>query len=303
MNEQNNYGVFVHGLHKSASMFLYKVFRDIAEEADINYFSANNKIKENNKPKPNQYDLKQDISSSFCYCPVRHFSQSPEEMPPQKSEWGDPSCVVSDNFPNISEIYRIYQIRDPRDILVSEYFSFGFIHFGLKKTNPRKEKIQNMTIDEYCLKSADKLLIKYKNIFEVIKANNPNHVVVKYETMVLNYRDWLSQVIKPFKFELPLEEVLEKYYQKYKQEFDTEGFEESMKHKRKMIPGDHKEKLQASTIESLNQIFSEILNRFYSLRIEKVNSQGHFILDSGNEFTYFQASGDKLTKANKDVVS
>ncbi|MEO1669163.1 MAG: sulfotransferase domain-containing protein [Cyanobacteria bacterium J06631_2] len=266
MSAVNSYGVFVHGLHKSASMFLYKIFRDLAEEAGIDYYSSNYKLAGTNKLQPNQKDLRRVTKSSFCYCPVRHFARSPEAMPPQKPEWGDRPFIVYDDFPNIDRIYRIYQIRDPRDILVSEYFSFGFIHFGRKQTSARKQQIQNMTIDEYCLEYADKLLDRYQSILPIAAGNSPDRLIVKYETMVLDYKSWLSQVMKPFQFELPETEVLEKYYQKYKHEFNTEGFEESMKHKRKMIPGDHKEKLQESTIKTLNDKFSAILDRFYALK-------------------------------------
>lgn len=264
MNEHNSYGIFVHGLHKSASMFLYKIFKDLAEEAGIDYYSANYKPEGSNKPEPNQRELKRVTRNSFCYCPVRHFARTPEDIPTQKKEWGDRPFIVSDDFPNVSQIYRIFQIRDPKDILVSQYFSFGFIHFGRNETNAKKAKLQNMTIDEYCLEYADELLSKYQNIFSIIQDNNPNYSIVKYETMVLNYRYWLSQIIQPFKFELSTEEVLEKYYRKYKQEFNTEEFEESMKHKRKMIPGDHKEKLQNTTIKLLDIRFADIVKSFYN---------------------------------------
>ena len=136
-----------------------------------------------------------------------------------------------------------------------------------------KQKIQKMTIDEYVIEYADQLLNKYKNIISIVEANNPNYLIVKYETMVLDYRDWLSQVVKVFQFELPEKEVVEKYYQKYKKSFDTEDFEESLKHKRKMIPGDHMEKLQPSTIGLLNIKFSTILDRFYGLNVELVSSK------------------------------
>ena len=83
MSNNDNYGIFVHGLHKSASMFLFKVFQDLANEAGIEYYSANK------QPKPNQKELKRVTKLSFCYCPVRHFALSTEEIPPQNSKWGD----------------------------------------------------------------------------------------------------------------------------------------------------------------------------------------------------------------------
>jgi hypothetical protein len=239
-------------------MFLFKIFRDLADEAQINYYSANN------QPEPNQNELKQDTNSSFCYCPVRHFAKIASEIPSQAEKSTDPGFIVRDDFPNLDNIYRIYQLRDPRDILVSQYFSFGFIHSGKKNLTPMKLKIQKMTIDEYCLEYADELYNRYLNILAIIDRQNPNYLIVHYETMVLNFKDWLAQIIVPFEFDKPKELVLETYYQKYCQEFDTEGFEESMKHKRKMIPGDHREKLTTATIEALNVKFADILQACYT---------------------------------------
>jgi hypothetical protein len=257
MNDRK-YGIFVHGLHKSASMFLFKVFQDLANEAQIEHYSANN------KPEPNQQELNFDTNSSFCYCPVRHFAISPSEISSKTEKWSDLDFIVRDDFPNLDNIYRIYQLRDPRDILVSQYFSFGFIHSGKKNLTPMKLKIQKMTIDEYCLEYADELYDRYCNILKIIDRQNPNYLIVHYETMVLNFREWLAQVIEPFEFNKPKELVLEIYYQKHCQEFETEGFQESMKHKRKMIPGDHSEKLTSVTIETLNNKFADILHAAYT---------------------------------------
>ena len=258
MSQRDSYGVFVHGLHKSASMFLFKIFKDLAEEAEIEFYSANNKPF-------NQLKLQQDTEISFCYCPVRHFATVPDEITRQSSNNVDPSFIIKDDFPNLAKISRIYQIRDPRDILVSQYFSFGFIHGGKKNITPEKLRIQQMTIDEYCLDASEELLYRYKNILKIIELNNPNYMVVKYETMVLDYRTWLSEVISCFKFKSSQDQVLEKYHQKYRYEFELENFEESLKHKRKMAPGDHLEKLKDSTIEHLNSNFYDIIARFYTV--------------------------------------
>ncbi len=249
------YGIFVHALHKSATMFLYKLFKDLSKEAGILYYSLNNKP-------VNHDDLKEDIDESFCYCPVRHFADSPESVPKHLVD-KIPDFFLEDNFVNVSKIHRIYQIRDPRDILVSEYFSYGFIHDGKMANSPKRKRIQQITIDEYCLKNANDLYSRYQRIFNIAKKNNPNNLLIKYESMVLDYKNWLSEIIALLPFQ-DKPEIIEKFYNKYREEFDTEGFEETMQHKRKMIPGDYQEKLKGSTIKELNSKFSDIIEAFYS---------------------------------------
>ncbi|MGB3534812.1 MAG: sulfotransferase domain-containing protein [Microcoleaceae cyanobacterium] len=251
------YGIFVHALHKSATMFLYKLFKDLSEELSLSYYSLNN------KPVHNHNDLKEDIDQSFCYCPVRHFADSSDTIPSQFADITPVFFVQDNTFINIPNIYRIYQIRDPRDILVSQYFSFGFIHGGLKTVTKSKLKIQNMTVDEYCLDQADSLAKKYDNILNIYRKNNPKYLIVQYESMVLDYKKWLSEIISLLPFQDKADNI-EKYYNKYREEFEAEGFEESMQHKRKMIPGDYKEKLEEPTIIELNSKFSDILDSFYS---------------------------------------
>lgn len=262
---ENVFGFFVYSLPKSATVFLYQLFKDFSIEKNMLYFSIHNQPDVNNNLyKHNQ--LNSDIKESFCLCPQRNFL-----------------IHKDDEFAHISELRHIIQVRDPRDILVSQYFSEGWTHNTKSWNQKRREErknIQNMSIDDYCISRAtDKgliigrvkvdpslafsLLERYKPAVQIKMLPMPNCTFVKYEDMVTNFRSWLSQVISPLQFSDP-ESLIEKYYQKYKHEFILD--KEQMSHKRKITPGDHKEKLQPQTIEKLNHIFSDVLENFDYLR-------------------------------------
>lgn len=242
-------GIFVHALHKSASMFLYKLFKDLSRERKIAYFSINDRHSE-----LIQFNSK--IKTGFCWCPERSFD------------------IVGQTYPNLSKIYRIFQLRDPRDILVSQYFSIGWIH-PTEEWSDRKKKIRDyvrsLTIDEYVLRAAEKETIgmagrplksMYEPILDITKSDRPEIIIVKYEEMISNYKNWLSKVIKPFNFFRTIEPlILQKYYLKYRQEF-VAPLQENLTHKRKITPGDYREKLKPKTIEQLNEIFKNILVKF-----------------------------------------
>ncbi len=61
-------------------------------------------------------------------------------------------------------------IRDPRDILVSSYYSFGFSHgfSSVQKIKDiQKERriiIQSKTIDEYALENSDRILTNFNTL-------------------------------------------------------------------------------------------------------------------------------------------
>ena len=237
-------GIVVHSLHKSASMFLYTLFKDVSKRQELPFFSVNN-------GPANRGDIDSDIQRSFCICPERKFN------------------FEEHNYPYIAEIIHIVQIRDPRDILVSEYYSNAWIHPDNAWSERRKELrkvIQTMSIDDYVLEGAEKLgtfgnlplVIRYQPILNLSLPSQHQLIIVRYEDMIKDFKTWLTKVMQPFE----LNDILvTEYYEKYQHEFQPK--EESLHHKRKMTPGDHREKLRPETIEKLNTIFQDILTQFY----------------------------------------
>ncbi len=241
----NTRGIIVHSLHKSASMFLYQLFKDLSERNRLSFFSVNNSP-------ANRENIDSNIKKSFCICPERKFN------------------FEEHNYPHISEIIHIVQIRDPRDILVSEYYSNAWIHPDTAWSERRKELrkvIQTMSIDDYVLEGAEKLgtfgnfplITRYQPILDLSLPHNHKLIIVRYEDMMRDFKHWLIKVMQPFEFQ---DILATEYYEKYKYEFQPK--EESFHHKRKMTPGDYKEKLKTETIEKLNIIFDDILTHFYS---------------------------------------
>jgi len=233
--------IFIHALHKSASMFLHRFFQNYAGQMGVRHYSPNAR-------KNRRLDCLNENETNFCCGPIRQFATFPQGVTDIKI----PNLPLNYTSP---ETYRIYQIRDPRDLLVSQYFSSAFIHkLGGKLDEKRRETLQQITVDEFCLKWSDWLINKYKHVFNI---DAPNHIIVKYEQMVLHYPKWLSEIASFLS--IPPQKT--KRLKNFEKEFKP--FEECMKHKRKMIPGDYKEKLKPETIKQLNSNFSQILEAFY----------------------------------------
>ena len=230
--------ISVHALNKTGSMFLYRLFQEIARMKNIKYFSDNNIPADSNKFN--------NCNKICCICPVRNF----------------PNNLEDDTF-------YIILLRNPLDILISEYYSWGWMHYlpkkGFKILNQQKRNhIRKLSINEYCKLYSDDLLKRYQPILEIDKNSN-NLCIVKYCDMVLDYKNWLNNVV--IYFDLSKLEI-DKLYNKFKNEFSNikeltpnqiinQGIR---RHKRKMYPGDYKNKLTVDTIEKLEIKFKTILN-------------------------------------------
>ena len=240
MSNSPQHGIVIRALHKCASMFLFKFFADVASDAGVPFYSINN-------TPPDEDSIDSTRNESFCVGPIRHFNQS-----------------YFTNFPGLDEVTQICQIRDPRDMVVSEYFSMGWIHSDQHwsaEQKKRRAEIQHMTIDEYVIHQPQIAKHSIEERFQPLlelDLNRRDIVVVHYETMVTQFHRWVHSAIRPFQFRWP-GWYAAKYAWKYRNEFKPAG---ENSHKRRITPGDHIDKLQPSTIQILNQRYAPILNRF-----------------------------------------
>lgn len=226
-------------LHKSGSMFLYKFFKVVARMTKTPYVSINNPTYQRNLLNGNHY----------IHCPLRYFPNSVD--------------------PN--QIY-IFQIRDPRDCLVSEYFSFGYTHhIGQHWSKEQQEIVRSYDINEYARKRmTEKITItipypdKIKNVIEFSKLDNV--IVVKYEEMVTDFPNWVRKVTKPFNLhENRIKQLITKFgpeFQNIKELTPDQIKRGAKRHTRKMYPGDYLDKLDPETIEYVNQMMADYLTHF-----------------------------------------
>lgn len=107
-------------------------------------------------------------------------------------------------IPYIQEIEKykiILMIRDPREIIVSAYYSFGFTHalpvVPAKREEYLREKkqIASMTLDEYVYTNIEhwkKILLSY---YETILKNSEQNLLLKYETLNDDFFAWLQSLV------------------------------------------------------------------------------------------------------------
>ncbi|MFC1845238.1 sulfotransferase domain-containing protein [Thermodesulfobacteriota bacterium] len=240
--KKRNKNILFFTVHKAASMFIYKICHDLSKESGLNYYSVNHN-------KYNRYyfdteendleDLTNWQNKTGCFAPLRYYFNIPQEL----------------------KAHIILHLRDPRDVLVSLYFSEAYSHNVLKGVfdlnQAERNEIIHMGIDQYVLKYADIFNKKYSEYQYLL--TKPDSIFVKYEDLVLNFPFWLQEVAKGFAIEN--QEFIDSMINKYKGEFEVKK-ENIHAHKRKIVPGDYKEKLTSETIGKLNTVFSENLKKY-----------------------------------------
>ncbi len=154
----------------------------------------------------------------------------------------------------------VFMIRDPRDVLVSQYYSFGFSH-GLSKSRPIRERqlelrseIQSMSLDEYAIKNAREVESNFRQL-KVLYRWAKRGVIIRYEDMINDWQRFSSGLTSNLALSA---ETLDEIYRRSRPR-DTEDLHA---HRRSGRTGTFEEKLEPSTVVEVNRVLQPVLSYF-----------------------------------------
>ena len=250
--------VIAYTTHKAGSMVLHRVLKDISELNRIRYYSPN----ESKTALPFDRIF---AGSDFiakkrgCFGPIRFFV---------------PTKALDDA--NI-----VLHLRDPRDVLVSMFYSYCYMHAGeIEAHTGYRKKVAEAGIDKFVLDMVGAGFDDYRGDYGIGSrykeyvgnvrdryerylvelCDRPNTIVLSYEEMVLAFPSWLGKLLVAFSLTNP-DETFAVVEARHANSVSAGEEEDIWAHKRKVTPGDHREKLQAGTIRRLDEIFAPILHR------------------------------------------
>ncbi|ASQ89737.1 hypothetical protein CHL67_01300 [Prosthecochloris sp. GSB1] len=152
----------------------------------------------------------------------------------------------------------VFLIRDPRDILVSSYYSFGFTHgesgvgeIGLHQ-RMRRERIAGRTVDDYVLDAAPVVRANFLKLGELNEACRRS-VVLRYEDMIFDWELFTRELTKYLDIG---PSVLRRIYAKSR----PRSKEDRSSHRRSGMPGGFRDTLRGRTVDQLNEILGEALD-------------------------------------------
>jgi hypothetical protein len=171
-----------------------------------------------------------------------------------------------EGIPHLEKYKIVLVARDPRDLLVSGYFSITYSHTVPSKTGDKYEefmkqrrKARELTVDEYVIAKSDAVRYAFQEYQRLLLEQYPNTYLTTYEQMVSDFAGWLDRLLRYCELD-----VSESLFESLVQENDnlTPKTENIHKHLRKGQAGDYREKLKAETVEYLDAKFARILARF-----------------------------------------
>ena len=164
------------------------------------------------------------------------------------------------DFPGRNQFKHIFFLRDPRDVLVSAYYSFGFIHElprnSTAKINFQEEraKIQDQGIDDFVLEQAKEWIIPQYQEYKQLQETAESHLYLTYDFFVGDTPNFIEKIVDYLEL-APSQEKIELLTKKA----NPVQNQETMKHKRSGKTGQYLEKLKPNTITELNNLLSKTL--------------------------------------------
>jgi len=227
-------------VHKSASTFFDRYLKDLAAETghfhiDINGYFGTSWKEWLEKRKDLNFTRRVFKPKGFIYGPLRNY-------------------VKIENF----EAYpAVLVLRDPRDVLTSQYFSIKNSHpLVTAELIKRRQFAKDSGIDEHVLSQADRFVNTYNEYLEHVYGKK-NVLFIKYEELISDFKNCLSKINSHCGFNLtPGQMQALDRSDKFKAKK-----EDQQVHVRKITAGDHKEKLKPETISILNAKFGDILKK------------------------------------------
>ncbi|MEO7168527.1 MAG: sulfotransferase domain-containing protein [Spartobacteria bacterium] len=247
--------VIAYTTHKAGSMVLHRVLKDICELNRIRYYSPN---------------------ESKTLLPFDRIFAGHDFIARKRGCFGPLRFFVPTTA--LAEASVILHLRDPRDVLTSMFYSYCYMHAGeIEADTGYRREVAEAGIDRFVLdmvgapfydyrgdygigsrykQHVGTVLDRYQRYLDEL-LSRPNTLTVSYEEMVLSFPSWLGKIVSAFDLADPAETqavVAARHANSV-----AAGEEDVWSHKRKVTPGDHREKLQSETIRELDRIFGPIL--------------------------------------------
>jgi len=165
------------------------------------------------------------------------------------------------DFPDLSGNRLIVQVRDPRDCIVSFYYSVAYSHVasGDEETatfNEKRETTQNTAINDYALSMCNDYNERLDIIRDIVEKQD-DVLILEYADMVERFPQWLDSICRYLGVELPGEVI-----RNVCRSANFNVREDPLQHKRQVTPGDFRRKLTRETQQRMTALLYDHLVYF-----------------------------------------
>jgi hypothetical protein len=165
-------------------------------------------------------------------------------------------------IPNVLDAKKVLLVRDPRDMLVSAYYSFLESH-GIPESGPAREdlkraraKLSELSLDDYVKTRADGLKRNYFRTMTLL--TTPNTLLRRYEDIIFDKQTFVADLSKFLETDVSNAQIaaIAKKHDVMPDREDTS------QHIRQVTPGNFLNKLAPSTVEEITYKLRAILCEF-----------------------------------------
>lgn len=166
------------------------------------------------------------------------------------------------HIPALERQKKILLVRDPRDMLVSAYYSFreshGIPNSGQVKTalERTRKRLQNVTLEDYVRSAADPLKAKYFRVMTLLATRNL--LLRRYEDIIFHKEDFVRDIADFFEIDLAPEDIAA-IAKKHDVIPETEN---TSQHIRQVKPRNFESKLSPGTVEEISHTLRAVLCEF-----------------------------------------
>jgi hypothetical protein len=163
------------------------------------------------------------------------------------------------------EAYRtILMLRDPRDVLVSQYYSVAYSHrlpfrsVSQERFEAKRASARASSIDDYVMDECAAICGVYEEYAQQL-FGAPGVALLRYEDMMQDPGAWVSGLARALGVACNESDVR---FLTSAGRLTTHRVEDATKHLRSGTPGDHRRKLQPATIDALTSRLTSVLVPF-----------------------------------------
>jgi hypothetical protein len=243
---------FVLGVRKSGSSMFNRAVKLLAKFNAVNWVDIAGDLFENNVPAPRWSPLTPPeglIVGGNCYGGFRDL----------------PGGLTRDAV--FQAARKVLLVRDPRDAIVSEYFSTRGTHSLPKFSGEgddgaredllrRREALQQVTVEDFARREGQRMAETVERYIPLI--GDPRLLVLKYEDVIFDKARMVRNVATHFGWKVGQGQVdaILKWIDVMPEQENPDAFI------RKVTPGDHLEKLSGGTIAELDRVLARAMGAF-----------------------------------------
>lgn len=165
------------------------------------------------------------------------------------------------DFPGRTYFKHIFFLRDPRDVLVSAYYSFGYSHGRpenakhKKKAQARRAAIKNKSIDEFAIEEARNWVVPLYESYAELRETSASHLFLSYDFYIEDPSSFITEICDYLAIDIDMSEK--------KKLIDLASpIQENLQPERHQRSGRSRQflsELKGETIDELNEILENVL--------------------------------------------